>query len=51
MVLFKTYLRAVIDAHLDQPGLLVVKDAVVGEPPVSIIVKLHAACEAIWILG
>lgn len=50
-LLFKAYLRAIIDAHLDQPGLLVVEDAVVGEPPVSVIIKLHTACETIWILG
>lgn len=46
-----SYLRAIVDAHLHQSGFLVVQNAVVGEPPVSVIVKLHAACQAIWILG
>lgn len=46
-----SYLRAIVDAHLHQSGFLVVQNAVVGEPPVSVIIKLHAACQTIWILG
>lgn len=45
------HLRAVVNANLNKATLLIVEDAVVRVLPVSVIVELHASCEALWILG
>ena len=45
------YLCAIVDSHLNQPGLLVIQNAVMGKLPVSIVIELHTSCQAIWVLG
>lgn len=45
------HLSSIINADLNQPALLVVKDAVMSVLPVSIIIKLHSSCQAFWVFG
>lgn len=43
------HLSSIINSDLNQPALLVVKDAVMSVLPVAIIIKLHSSCQAFWV--
>lgn len=53
LLLGGAHLRAVEDAHLDQAAglLLVVEDAVGGEAPVTVVVKLDSPRQTVGVLG
>ena len=42
-------LCSVVDADLNKSSLLVVEDTVMSKLPVSVVVELHASCEAFWV--
>lgn len=44
------YLCSIVYANLNESTFLVVEYAVVGILPVTVVVELHASCQALWVL-